>query len=319
MKGTSVKRSTTILLAFLALLSASAQVCAQTRYSPWTDPAAAPSGVDKRAALLEELKRLVDQADKDRAANPVFLRDLRDLMARHGGAVQASAAVMRLRDDFSDGNYTLNPVWTVESGKFWIEKGYGLRSSVAAATPAGNGNTVGTISRDDVAAAVLGSILNRAMGGKDQGGTTATTPAPAHLTPAQIHTATGFANAFSMRAELTSWKKEGAFVIGPYQGARSGGYRLVYHPGQTPSLELQRVSIRGANTIATYTRPLDLEDRRVHTLQWDRGTDGVMVLHIDSTEVIRVTDRAFRDGFAGIVLENRGGDYVLAKIEVKSF
>lgn len=311
-----MKRWTAAVAAALALFSLGADARAQTRYSPWTDPAGASSpGAADRAALIDELRKLVDQADKDRAANPIFLRDLRALMDRHGGAVPSVAALERLRDDFADGNFTHNPAWSVESGQFWIEKGYGLRSTVAAA--ASNGAANGTPSRDDVAAAVIGSILNRALGGKDQGGTAAA-PAPASASSARIHTVAAFANAFSMSAEFTSWKKEGAFVIGPYQGARSGGYRLVYRPGQTPSLELLRVSVRGATVIASYDRQLDLEDRRVHALQWDRSTDGVMTVRLDNAEVIRVADRTLRDGFAGVAVENRGGDYVLAKIMVSS-
>lgn len=280
---------------------------AQSRYSNWSNPDGGAGGAG--TGLIQDLQKLIDEAEKARAADPVFLRDLRALIARHGNAWPNEA----IRDDFRDGDFTHNPAWSVESGKYWIEKGYGLRSAVTpdtAATASGERK----VSNEEVAAVVIGSILNRALGGKTQ--KTPSSPAAAAPAAARAYTAATVSNAFSLTAEITSWKQEGAFAIGLYQGARSSGYQLVYHPGQRRALELVRYSTRGSSVLEGYDQPLNLEDQHAHVIEWTRTVTGEMSISIDGTERIRATDRSFRDAFAGVMVENRGGDYVLARISV---
>ena len=60
---------------------------------------------------------MVDDAEKARAADPQFLRDLR-------GLAQGSDRPWRiqlLNDDFGDGDFTRNPSWTVTAGKYWVD------------------------------------------------------------------------------------------------------------------------------------------------------------------------------------------------------
>ena len=82
--------------------------------------------------LINELDELIDQAETDRAADPQFLKDLRGVLAKYS-APAAPKYVALLFDDFRDGNYTQNPVWTVTSGAFKVDnKGSftGLRSTI---------------------------------------------------------------------------------------------------------------------------------------------------------------------------------------------
>ena len=88
----------------LAPLSLNAQ---NTRYSTWADPSGTTGGDDSLPAFIEKLNKLIDEAEKAKAADPVFLRDLRNL-AR--GAVTPWNTVL-LDDSFTDGNFTANPVW----------------------------------------------------------------------------------------------------------------------------------------------------------------------------------------------------------------
>ncbi|MDA0238407.1 MAG: hypothetical protein O3A84_00065 [Proteobacteria bacterium] len=206
---------------------------AQQRYEPWQNPDGSQRSAGQLEEFINQLNGLIDTAERDRAANPRFLRDLRDLTNEYQpqGFHRAWPDVL-LDDDFSDGDYQYNPVWQVSGGRFWIEKSYGLRSSLAQSDQ--NRQSDDTRSRDnkDAAAQILGSILNQALGGgrgqSQQDQTSASSP----VGLAAISTDTPISNSFSIRLEMTSWKNQGEFFMGPYQGAqRDAGYRLVYRVG----------------------------------------------------------------------------------------
>lgn len=113
------------IAAFMILALTTSTLNAQsTRYSSWSDPAAA-SGSAGQASLqdfIERLNKLIDDAEKAKAADPVFLKDLRALAS---GATNPWKTTL-LDDSFADGNFTANPVWQVLSGEYFIETGWGL-------------------------------------------------------------------------------------------------------------------------------------------------------------------------------------------------
>ena len=279
---------------------------AEQRYSAWPDPSQAGPGGDRVQELIDALGALIDEAERDRAANPRFLRDLRDLARRFERPLRVSV----LSDDFADGDFTANPAWTVTAGRYWVEPGYGLRSAITPAetAPSGGGQ------KEDLATALIGSILNQALGQKGQGGGQQSAAAPDR---AAIHVAQTITNAFSIRLEVTSWQGKGRLEIGPYQGAAAGnGYRLAYRPGASPGLELLRVSEQGVGVVASLAGPLVLEDQRTHVIEWTRDAFGAMTVAIDGKERMRATDRGFSDPFDGFAMVNRGGDYVLGRIAI---
>lgn len=283
---------------------------AQTKYAPWQDPNAAKQSVQKSQALIDELNKLIDDAEKSRAADPRFLSDLRDLARRH----ERPWRVTLVSDDFSDGNFTQNPVWKVTAGKFWIEKGYGLRGTATETQPTSDGQK--KVRGEDVATQLLGSILNQALGGRQEG--QQQTAAPPASPRAAISLPRRISNAFALRLEMNSWKEEGRLEIGPYQGAQPvAGYRLVYRSGGTPSLQLVRVSSRGTTVLVSDPKSVKLEDRRNHVVEWTRDRAGVMVVRIDGSERIRANDNGFRDDFSGFQLVNVGGDYTLGRITIE--
>ena len=100
---------------------------AEQRYSAWPDPSRAGPGDDRVQVLIDALGTLVDEAERARAADPRLLRDLRDLARRFEPPWRVSV----LSDDFADGDFTANPAWTVTQGRYWVEPGYGLRSTIA--------------------------------------------------------------------------------------------------------------------------------------------------------------------------------------------
>ncbi|WP_419799980.1 hypothetical protein [Terasakiella sp.] len=131
----------------------------EPRYSSWSDPNKEVSQQsDALKNMIQELNNLVKEAEQARAADPRFLQDLKNLTNRYG---QTTVPRVTLQDDFADGNFTESPVWQVVSGKYWIEKGYGLRSFVDGSSTASNAGSSSArkVSKEELLIGVLGAVL----------------------------------------------------------------------------------------------------------------------------------------------------------------
>lgn len=305
----------TLLASVVVVLPLASQ--AQTsRYQSWSAPGASTRAQGDTQKLLKDLGALVDEAEKARAADKVFLRDLRDLMARYGqGAAPGLSRV--LFDDFADGDFTHNPVWSVATGEYWVEQGYGLRSkSVTAAIGSGSsGSTGAKVSKEQLALSILGAVLQGANKNKTNADTA---PAPTKAEPAVLSTRQRISNAFGVNLDLSSWKGEGRFGVAVTQGTGSAGYRAIYTPKQGArgaTLELVRLTSRGAAVIDT-TSITALEDQKNHSLQWIRAADGQMTVNLDGKKVLSARDTSFRDPFDGLALLNDGADVIVKSVEV---
>ncbi len=265
-------------------------------YQQWPGADGGSDGVDK---LVQDLDKLIDQAERDRAADPQFLEDLRGVLADY----QNPWTARLLYDDFSDGNYNANPVWTVSSGAFKVKKDgihVGLKSSVippgATQTQQSTGNPVLDI---------IGAIGNQ----------------PQQATPFQysaVYTPVKVSNSFAARLEFTSVDRFGRLDFGPYQG-QSGAtaYRVAYLPGQAKdSLRLIRITSKGAVAIGTYKGALNLEDGRRHVIEWTRDRNGLMTVVLDGRELIQAADRAILKPFDGFLVLNGGGTYWVRSVTV---
>ncbi|MFE0755727.1 hypothetical protein ACFW16_17335 [Inquilinus sp. NPDC058860] len=272
------------------------------RYAPWQPPQQ-----DRSKALLDDLSRMVGQAERDKAASPDFIADLKGLVQRYSAstapaeppvpaqppaastqppaaapapapapatpAQPASLAGTRVfSDDFSDGNYTANPAWTSLQGTWSVDRN-GLHSDTKAA----NGQ---------------------------QGGVAA------------IALQQGLKNNFGLEFELTDIANQGQFEIRVYQGtSKDSGYRLVYLPSNSPVFALYRAGRSGITQVAqtTNTAPLRRGDRT--RLTWTRDAAGRMVVALDGKTVIEASDNGFRDGWNGVMLVNFGGDFALRSVQ----
>ena len=281
---------------------------AQTKYSTWSNPDATDGTSDETTReLIDKLNTLIDEAEKARAADPVFLKDLRDLTRSYDNPWQTSV----LSDDFADGDFTVNPVWTVSEGRYWIEKDWGLRSAVTIQPESAPAQQQKKSGGKDVALAILGAVLKQAT--KGSGGQTESAPAEPQL--AAIHSAAAISNAFSIEFELSSWQPQGQLEIGPYQGTNTNsGYRLSYTPGG--ALSLLRTSSRGTTVVQRAQNAIPLEDQKSHVIAWTRDKSGQMNVSVDGKIVISAADRGFSDPFQGITIANRGGDYIIKRITV---
>jgi hypothetical protein len=286
---------------------------AQT-YQQWNNP---DSSADERLqGFIDQLNTLIDAAERQRAADPGFLRDLRGLTQTQ----ILPRRVQLLSDDFSDGDFTRNPRWTVTSGQYWVESGWGLRSAVKAEAAAQQPKRS---SNKDLAAAIFGQILQQAIDPDSRASGGSQTSNATTLTPAAIQTPLRLSNGFSITVDFSSWVSEGApagrFEIGPYQGtasggARASGYVLAYTQGGR--LELIRVTGRGSSVIDSRPGPFRLEDKKTHQLEWTRQADGLMTVSLDGREILTASDNTFKQNFDGLRLVNRGGDYIVKRLNV---
>jgi len=282
-------------------------------YRSWTGPdAPSQAGAQRQQDFVDKLKGLIDEAEKARAVDPQFLGDLRGLVREYDRPRRRVV----LSDRFEDGDFTDNPAWTVTQGRYWVERGWGLRSAVKAGAAAQSAPQPEPRKGRDAAAAIFGRILQQAIDpeGKLGGGQTA---GGAPATAIQI--ALALTNAFAVEIDLSSWSAEGRLEIGPYQGAPKGaeraqGYVLAYTPGG--ELELLRVSPRGSSIIDRRTGLVALEDKKTHRLLWTRNADGLMAVSIDGREVLKASDQALRGPFDGLRIVNQGGDYIFKRIAV---
>jgi hypothetical protein len=295
---------------FLIVLLVSAPVSAETkRYSTWSGSVAAGGGGgEDLQKLIDELGALIDEAEKARAADPRFLQDIRNLTQRY----ERPWRKLLLSDDFHDGDFAADPAWAVSAGRFTIERGWGLRSYIEPTAATAETEPEKPATDRDVAVSLLQGILRQAT--RQKGGAEKAPPA-ARTEQADIHTAAAITNAFIIEMRLSSWKSPGRLEFGPYQGAdRQGGYRLVYTPGGP--LSLVRQTARGVSVVDSSAEPVVLEDKKVHQLSWTRLADGTMKVAIDDKEVLSTFDRGFRDPFDGFVLVNKGGDYILGRLDI---
>lgn len=287
---------------------------AQSTYKSWQNPdtaATTSAQSDKKLqAFVSKLNTMVDKAEQARAADPLFLRDLRDLARDFDRPWQS----LVFNDEFLDGNFEFDPKWQVVTGEYWVEKGWGLRSAIkagAAATQAQPAQKRGK----DAAAELFGHILNQALGGKKN----RQPEQAASPTNATIHSVAAIPNAFALEANFSSWTGEGRLEMVMYQGnlgsaARTAGYRLAYIPGGR--VELIRVSSRGSTVMDAAKLPSPLEDKNFHSVEWLRYQDGRMVVNVDGQQIMSIADRGFRDPFNGIAIINHGGDYIVKKVRI---
>jgi hypothetical protein len=280
----------------------SAALAQESTYQPWagaTQSQANQTGDQKLNSLVTDLNALIKKAESANAADPTFIADLKKLAAKYPvtGAKPSTAGQVFLYDNFSDGNYTANPVWKVSAGSWKVDtKGatVGLNSTIGQSTS-------NKVTGNDVLKAILGVQEQQAP----------------QSTYASIYTAAPISNTFKMTVKLTSFNKNGPINIGPYQGASaSSGYRLVYHPGKDTGFVLQRIVGNQVTQVGSYNDPINLEDGKVHELTWQREATGKMRVYLDGQQLIIATDTQITGNFDGWLNVNQGGAYWIREIKV---
>jgi len=302
------KRKTASLLAaaaigftaFLAAPAVQAQSTGTTQqYQPWQGAAG-----QQLKSLIADLKAKIAAAEQSQAASPDFLEDLKALAAKYEALQtgQPTAGGMApgtqiFADTFSDGDYTSNPTWKVSAGTWVVDP---------------NGNNRGLSSKIRPQKLninnVLGALLNSPSGNTNQ-----------QNQFASIYTPVKIPNAFALKVTLTSKDKQGALNLGVYQGASGSTlYRMVYQPGATPGIAIQKVTSSGAVTLGSYNSMVNLEDGNAHTLQFTRDAQGNMKVTLDDQTAATAKDTSITGDMAGLLFINSGGAYYIREVKVVS-
>lgn len=289
----------------LALILPPAPGAAQPQYAPWQSQAPAPAPAkpavpDRSQDLIDRLRELIKDAERDRAADPRFLGDLRALARTYDQPWRVELLI----DDFRDGDYWNNPAWTVADGSFQVEWGVGLRSVVTRRRRDRSQRR-----ESDDLAAILGAILGQDEDRKQR--------RQRRRRKAEIFRPGPITNPFAITVEINSRAQGGRFAFGPYIGTnRKQGYRLVYVAGKKPRLELRRLSGFGAAVIEARELRHGFEDNKTHRLEWTRHRDGEMVVVLDGETVLSIPDRSHMGAFDGFTMVNLGGDYGVRSVRV---
>lgn len=268
------------------------------------------SGGDQDA-LLKELRGLVDEAERARAADPRFIRDLRQLMERH----DQPKFELLVRDLFEDGDFTKAPEWQVSQGSFRIGRYGGLISEVLEPEPQAQNSGQG--SEAEAVVRLFGQILGAKQGNSGQQGGNA--PVESRPDPALIYLVQPFSNAFEIRARLESDPAAGGSIeLGVFQGQGGRiGYRLVF--GSGGEAQLVRVG-RSVSVVARapFRLPELVDGWRNpgYDVIWRRDARGRMTVVVDDQGILDVSDTAFRDPFDGLRLRNIRGRHALQGVEV---
>lgn len=247
------------------------------------------------ARLVRDLTQAIREAERRRRAEPAFLAELGALLQPYRQPEHRRV----LGEDFSDGNFTVNPAWTVASGDFTVSGRGGLVSRVANARQGGRRND----RPEDVAAAVLSQILT---------GQSQHRPREARPESAEIFTRASFSNDFALDASVQV-RADSVCDIGVFDAAGQG-YFLSLSGGKAPILTRQsggRTEIIGGTAVALPVLPV-----AVYDIKWTRNPGGDMYVRLADGADFKVQDLALRDNFEGVVHSNRFGQCALRSISV---
>ncbi|MBL8708089.1 MAG: hypothetical protein JNL25_02750 [Rhodospirillaceae bacterium] len=274
----------------LGTLPAWADTTPAPTYQPWTGSQQGQAAQQ----LLKDLKAMVAQAEKDQAASPDFLADLKKLIAQYEAAATPSLG-KPFFDDFADGEFLASPAWKVSAGTWSLDKS------------GSNFGLVSKIRQQQSLETLLGGILN------PQGAAQ-----PAKQEYAAIYTKAKLPGAFTFATVFTSKDRYGGFTASLYQGASAQNqYRVTYQPGNQTGLVLQRISPQGAVALGALAGGIKLEDGKPHELTLTRDGAGKMQVLIDGKLAITASDTTLKGDFDGVLLTNVGGSYWVRSVSVQ--
>lgn len=281
----------------------------------------APAAENPDSALLEDLRTLAKKSREQRAADRWLQRELDDLVARYDWPWQRQI----LFDDFSDGDFSRNPAWQVLQGRFQVIRGQGLNAAVGGYDRHDDTDSTPPAQQSPEAALgglIVGALLDRTLGSSgtstDDGDGNARRPS-VESGPNRIRLKAGVSNAFaitlSFRLEQGLPSRFDLALLQSEQG--SYGYRLRVDTGDRGFVELERIR-RGRGAIVDgKSLSVNLNDGRLHDLAWRQDRDGGITVLLDEQPLIEVRDRAFRDAYPWLQLEQQAGDLTVRSLRIE--
>ncbi len=266
--------------------------------------------------LLNDLEQKIKDADRRMVAHPSFLEELRNLVKQY----RAKIRVVFLSEDFSDGDYTKNPTWVVDSGTFQILPNHRLSSEVAAEEPAEKpaATPPPTEKKTSPLSGILKEILKTPQEEKEGEKTASAAPAPAPK-EARIHTLASIGPAFEVDLTLVSRSTWGSLEIVLLGGEQNiPYYRIIYRQGPSKERPIEIIRERDGRsyTIDTANQYPSIDDGSPHRIQWIRDSQGQMRVLVDGKEVLSTYELYYRSNFSGLAIVNKGGTYAWGPIAV---
>lgn len=305
-----------------------------SRYQSWSDPnkpepakQSVPVRSNDTSRLIRELRALIREAEQARAANPVFLKDLKETLARYDNPFPSTL----LDEDFSDGDLTRDPQWRILQGQFRVSRYGGMSSRVALPgqlQPTKSGQSSQNDrkqSSEEQVINLFGQILlggnkNKQQQQQQQSGNRQNSNTGLDRDPAIALVEVHFSNAFQMEMQWESQPDRGAALeIGVFQGrdARPGYRILLNGNGRARLIRVGRQVVTLAENRYRFPELVDGWRNPGYRVQWTRTRQGRMVVKMAGKVLFDVTDNGFRDKFLGFRMANVAGDHTLKRISVK--
>ena len=265
-------------------------------------------------ALLDELHQIVSKAERERSADRDYLAALRNYIDKYDQPWTRAV----LNDAFADGDYTRSPAWKVTAGQFTVDRRYGLYSRATTSTAggsagSGSGSDKGKVA-EQLAAALLGSILNQGQRNQGAGSSSAQTSAPRG--EARIATSIDSGNSFAVDVEVSGLSRGAALQLGLQESATSrNGYRVVLE--SDGRMQLIALNSRGSAILdSADVNAINPQQRQ--RLRWTRGRTGRMRVELNGRAVLNAEDTSNRQGFRELSLVNVGGELGIRQIAIAS-
>ncbi len=262
-------------------------------------------------AMISELENKITEADKRMAEHLNFLDELRTIVGKYKSRIKE----LFFYDDFKDRNYTVNPEWIVKSGNFSINNAGKLSNSVIT-------KVVEQEKDSSFEKEAIGLVLEGIFGNKNEAESKKESEDSTQTTQsAIIYSKADIAPDFEINIEFISQRMD---ENGEMQIVLLGTdnltprYRLSYKKrgSQSRPIEIIRENNGRQFTIEAATKYPQIDDDKPHKITWVRYKDGTMNVLIDNDNVLETHEVYFKNKFTGIEIENNGGNYQWASIEV---
>ncbi len=270
--------------------------------------------------LVDELRTLAEKSRNERAADRWLQQALEDLVSKYDWPWRSELLI----DEFSDGNFTADPAWTVLSGKFWVDASLGLRSSVRPKPQSRRSESNRERSRDsskDVGRAIFGQLLDQAFK-DDEPEESGSRPERdvSQEGPARIRLDTRITHAFSLELDFSVHHEpgvEGHFEVALLQEeAGDYGYVLAVRTGEQGMMDLYRLRRGQRELVNSSTLKGDTAIGKRHELVWRQANNGQVEVCMNGEESMNLQDRAFRDPYTCLEFVNQNGEIGVSRVRI---